>query len=134
MDKNELKKIITLDDRINSKIRQLEDIRCTMESVRGIDYSKDNVQTDPVNAIENTIIKIMEYENCITEDIDRLVDMKEKARKKINKVEGTHGTILEMRYLECMRWEEIAYRLKYGIRHVHKLHGGALEELKKKDK
>lgn len=133
MEKEALKEIIYLNDRINSKIRQLKELRLTREGVKGIDYSRDKVQTSVTSSIENTVIKIVDYEEAINKDIDKLIDMKNEARKLINKVKGPCGTVLEMRYLECMRWEEIAYRLHYGIRHVFKLHGQALEELKKKD-
>lgn len=130
MDKEDLKEIIHLDEKINSKIRQLEELRLTIENIRAIDYSKDKVQTSPSNQVENLIIKIIEHEENIVKDIDRLVDLKEQARKVINKVEGIYGIVLEMRYLECMQFEEIAYRLSYTIQHAHRLHGQALNMLK----
>lgn len=132
MDKKELMKIIYLNDRINSKLRQLDELKLTKETVRGIDYSIDKVQTGPTSSMENVIIKIVDYEQEINKDIDKLIDMKDNARRAINKVDGVYGTVLEMRYLECMRWEEIAYRLNYGIRHVYKLHGQALSKIKKR--
>lgn len=131
MDKEKLKEIIYLNDRIDSKLRQLEELKLTRESIKGIDYSIDKVQTGPTSSIENTIIKIVDYEQEISKDMEKLINMKNNASKEINEIQGIYGTILEMRYLECMRWEEIAYRLNYGIRHVYKLHGQALKELKK---
>ena len=126
MTKEELNKIISLDSRINSKIRQLDELRQTIGNIQSIDYSKDKVQTSPSNQIENTIIKIMDHEEKIAKDIDNLIEMKEQARKAINKVEGIYGVVLEMRYLECMQFEEIAYRLNYSLVHIHRLHGQAL--------
>jgi hypothetical protein len=34
--------------------------------------------------------------------------------------------LLHMRYIECMRWEEIAVDMNYDIRWVYRLHGQAL--------
>lgn len=131
MDKEELRDIIYLDDRIESKLRQLESLRSTKDCIGSIDYSKDRVQVSTVSSgIENVIIRIVDLESDINSDIDRLVDMKQKAREEINKVNGMAGTILEMRYLENMKWEEIAYRLNYSIRAVYKIHGQALEVIR----
>lgn len=137
MNKHKLKDIIYLNDRIDSKLRQLNELRFTMEGIKGIDYSRDKIQTAPTSSVENTIIKIVDYEQAINQDIDKLIDMKDKARKEINKVKGQCGTVLEMRYLECMRWEEIAYRLHYSIRRIYQLHGEGLAKIredKKKEK
>lgn len=134
MNKEELNNIIRLNDRIESKIRQKEEIRATMSGVGGIDYSKEKVQTSLSNSVEDLIIKLVDFEIEITKDIDRLVDLKRKACQAINKIDGVYGTILEMRYLECMRWEEIAYRLKYSIQHVYRLHGQALIKIKDESK
>lgn len=56
------------------------------DAVYGIDYSKDKIQTSPSNSQENLIIKIADLENEISKDIDKLVTMKDKARKEINKL------------------------------------------------
>ena len=130
MTKEELQEIVNLDNRIESKLRQLEELRDTITSIQGIDYSKDKVQTSPSNALENSVIRLIEMEEEISKDIDRLVDKKQDAREKINKVKGEYGTILEMRYLENKEFEEIAYRLGYSIRQIHRLHGESLNKIK----
>ena len=76
----------------------------------------------------------MDFEEEITRSIDRLIDLKQEASKVIDQIDGVYGTVLEMRYLECMRWEEIAYRLNYSIQHVYRLHGQALLKLKDESK
>lgn len=134
MTKEDLLNIIRLNDRIESKLRQKEELKSTMYSIGSIDYSKDRVQTSLVNSTEDLIIKIVDFEEEITKSIDRLIDLKQEASKVIDQIDGAYGTILEMRYLECMRWEEIAYRLNYSIQHVYRLHGQALLKLKDESK
>lgn len=134
MTKDELINIIRLNDRIESKLRQKEELKSTMYSIGGIDYSKDRVQTSKVNTTEDLIIKIVDFEEEITRSIDSLIDLKQGASKVIDQIDGVYGTVLEMRYLECMRWEEIAYRLNYSMQHVYRIHGQALLKLKDESK
>ena len=132
MTKEELRDVMFLDSRIESKLRQLENLKNTKDCLGSIDYSKDRVQTsNTTSSIENAVIRIVDLENEINSDIDDFVDMKQKAREEISKVSTPGSIILEMRYLECMKWEEIAYRLNYSIRAVYKIHGQALEEIKR---
>ena len=50
--------------------------------------------------------------------------------RRINAVDSAElQTILELRYLSYMRWEEIAIELGYGIDNVFRLHRNALDEI-----
>lgn len=130
MNKEELRDIMYLDSRIESKLRQLERLKSTKDCLGSIDYSKDRVQTSGVtSSIENAVIRIVDLEQEINEDIDELVCMKQKAREEMNKATGIENIILEMRYLENMDWEEIAYRLNYSLPAVYKIHGQALKTI-----
>ena len=134
MTKEELRNIMYLNSRIESKIRQLEHIKSTMTDLGAIDYSKDRVQTGVSSSVENTVIRVADLEADINKDINKLVDMKQQARKVINKAAGIESVILEMRYLENMKWEEIAYRLNYSLPAVYKIHGKALKTIKEYSK
>lgn len=43
----------------------------------------------------------------------------------------SHRRVLKMRYLDFYKWEDIAAKMSYDIRHVTRLHHEALEELSK---
>ena len=129
MTKEELKEIRFLDERINSKLRQLEELKAMKGAVCGIDYSKDKIQTSPSNSQEELIIKITDLENNINKDIDKLVSLKNKAMEEINKISGREGTVLEMRYLEGMDWDKIAYELDLSVDSIYRIHGEALKEI-----
>lgn len=133
MTETELKEIVNLDDRIQSKLRQLEELRETITSIKGIDYSKDKIQTSPSNALENSVIRLIELEEEIAEDINTLVSKRQSARERINEIGGVYGVILEMRYLENKGFQEIAYRLSYSLVHIHRLHRVALIRISKDD-
>lgn len=81
---------------------------------------------------EELIIKIINLELLINEDIDRLVDIKSELVKTLKKMDDTDcRLILEYRYLNYYQWEEIAEKMHYTVRWVYKLHGRALEKLEK---
>jgi hypothetical protein len=43
----------------------------------------------------------------------------------------THRLILRLRYIDLMKWEDIAVMADYGLRQVLRLHGSALAEARK---
>lgn len=130
MTKKEFKEIIYLDHLINSKIRLLDNLKFNRLQVKGMQIKSDVVQSSrDGNRQEDLIIKILDLEKEITKDIDNLICEKKKAKTVIDKLDGPYKVIMSMRYLECMKWEEIAYRLDYSIQAVYKIHGQALKRV-----
>ena len=80
--------------------------------------------------MEDAIIKIIDLENEINQDMMKLVELKKDIIRRVKAVESAElQTILELRYLSYMRWEEIAIELGYGIDNVFRLHRNALDEI-----
>lgn len=130
MTKKEFREIIYLDHLINSELRLLESLKTNRLQVKGMQIKTDVVQVSKQgNKQEDLIIKIIDLEKEITKDIDRLIDEKRKAKTVIDKLDEPYKVIMTMRYLECMKWEEIAYRLEYSIQAVYKIHGQALKRV-----
>ena len=131
MTKKELKEIIYLDSLINSKLRQLDELKSSRYSVGGLNIG-DGIHSSGSKAggrQEQLIIKIVSLEEEITRDIDLLIDKKMRAREAIEKLDGVYKLVLSMRYLERMTWERIAMELNYSLRAVYKIHGQALLKL-----
>ena len=83
-----------------------------------------------MKSMEDAIIKIIDLENEINQDMMKLVELKKDIIRRIKAVESAElQTILELRYLSYMRWEEIAIELGYGIDNVFRLHRNALDEI-----
>jgi len=125
--KEYLSQAFHIDQRIDSKLAQVMRLResatkCTQTISDMPRASSPNLQT-----LESTICKIVDLENEINADIDKLVDLKAEARRVINAVaDPDQQLILELRYLSYKNWEEIAEELGYGMTWIHKLHGRAL--------
>ena len=131
MHRSELEKIVHIKKRVDSRIRQLEDLRSTRYSLGAIDYSKDRVQTSKITAPQDIVIKIFDLEAEIQESIGAMVDQKHKVRECICAVPGLEGSVLEMRYLEGMEWKAIACELNYSVSGVKRIHERAIEEIEK---
>lgn len=85
------------------------------------------------NAVENAYCELSDREdkmNSCREDLSkpyrtagRLIYLVEDDKKR---------QVLNMRYLYCKSWEQIAEDMKINVRQIHRLHGYALEEISRK--
>lgn len=135
MEKDELKEIPFLNKLINSNLRQLEELKLYRDRLPGL-QDGDPVQTSGISdRTGNLAVKIASLDNRINEEIDILVDKKEEARELFENLNNNLKLkmIMELRYLECMEWEEVSKVSYYSLRYVHKLHGQAMETLFEKD-
>ena len=130
MTKKEFREIIYLDHLINSKLRLLDNLKSSRLQVKGMQIKYDVVQVSKQgNQQEDLIIRILDLEKEITKDIDSLIREKQRAKTVIDRLDGPYKVVMTMRYLECMKWEEIAYRIGYSIQAVYKIHGQALKRV-----
>ena len=130
MTKKEFREIIYLDHLINSKLRLLDNLKSSRLQVKGMQIKSDMVQeSKQSNKQEDLIIKMIDLEKEISKDIDKLIDEKKRAKGIIDKLDGPYRLVMSMRYLECMKWEEIAYRIGYSIQAIYKIHGQALKRV-----
>ena len=116
-----------LDIRINSKIEQvasLNDLALKATSVvTGMPHSPNKGKSSMADAID----KIIDLQEEINQDIDRLVDLKAEIVAVIKAVDNKeYQTLLEQRYLCYRTWESIAVNLGYSIHHIYKMHNLAL--------
>jgi len=117
-----------LDQRINSKIEQVQALnelatKCT-STITGMPRNPSPSQSPMADAV----CKIIDLQNEINRDIERLVDLKRDIVTLIKSVVDTEQqTLLEKRYLCFMQWEQIAVDMNYSIHHLYKLHSTALD-------
>jgi len=83
------------------------------------------------SAVENAAIKVVALEEEIANDIISFVDVTKEISGIISGISSQEQkTVLEMRYLAFMEWEEVAGRMGYTLRHTFYLHGKALGSIK----
>ena len=117
-----------LDQRINSKLQQIDSLRSLTQKVTQSYDGEVVSRTRNVSSLEDVIIRLMEAEDELNKQIDILVDTKIEIGKLIDLVHNeTYRLILEKRYLCFMHWDQIAADMHYSRRWVLNKHERALE-------
>ena len=95
-----------LDQHINDRLMQLSQLRALTQRITTAYDGEVVSRTRNVHALEDSVIRLMEAEESINEEIDRFVDIKMDISKTIARVRNeNYRLILEKRYLCFMTWE-----------------------------
>lgn len=119
-----------LDKRIDSKIEQLKALNLLATKCTSTLSDMPKSQSISNSRLEDTVVKIVDLQEEINRDIDRLVDLKRdivRAIKKVKKPE--YQILLELRYLCFKTWEEIAVKMNCSIDNVFKIRKNALKSV-----
>ncbi len=120
-----------LDQRINSKLEQLESLnglatKCTT-TLTGMPKNPSR----STSLMADAVAKIVDLQAEINHDIDLLVDLKCELVKLIKNVDHSeYQTLLELRYLCFKTWEQIAVDMNYSIDNVYRIHRKALNTIR----
>ena len=130
--KEELKDLRVISKIIDSKNRQLAQLKRYCTTIKSFDYSKEKTNGGKKQDFSDTVDKIIDLENDINKDIDDLIDKKTKMNEFIKSVlAGNEYAVIQMRYFEELNWLEIAIKLNYTEINIYKIHGKALFKLNK---
>ncbi|MGI5964199.1 MAG: hypothetical protein ACOX7N_10970 [Lawsonibacter sp.] len=120
-----------LDQRINSKLEQVASLT---ELARKATTTLTGMPKNPnrnTSMVADAIAKIVDLQAEINRDIDLLVDLKCDMVRIIKSVgNAEYQTLLELRYLCFKSWEQIAVDMGYNVRHVYRIHGEAVKNIK----
>ena len=129
--KEYLSQAYRLDQRINSKLEQVESLNGLATKVSSTLTGMPKNPNHATSTMADAVSKIIDLQAEINNDIDRLVDLKREMVTVIKAVANIERqTLLEKRYLCFLSWEKIAVDMGYDLRYIHKLHAIALEECK----
>jgi hypothetical protein len=119
-----------IDQRINSKLEQVQSLRELATKATSTISDVPPSGTRNFHRMEDVICKMLDLESEINADITALLDLKKEIIAVINSVENpTYRTLLELRYLCFKTWEEIAFKMNYDRRYLFKVHGRALNKV-----
>ena len=122
-----------IDQRINSKLEQVQSLRSLAEKATSTLSETKVSNSHNVTRMQDIIAKMVDLEAEINADIDTLVDLKREISTVIKQVDNLEfQTLLELRYLCFMRWEEIAVQMSYSSQHMFRLHDDALKAVESK--
>jgi DNA-directed RNA polymerase specialized sigma subunit len=135
--KEYLTQTIWLNKSIDSKLEYLESLKQLTMKVTA-SYSQDKPEKKQQGkkcAMEEALVKVMDLENEVTADIDRLIDLKRGIGEYIRELEDPrHRLILEHRYLNNKSWEEVREIIGFDKRWIYRIHKEALKEIDEKFK
>lgn len=112
-------------ERGNERLKELREITVTL---RGVSYDTDRVQSSTHGGAMSGVEKLADMESKLNRDILKYLELSSRIIDQINGLGDLQcSELLYLRYVSCLRWEEIACRMHIGIRGVYKAHGRALK-------
>lgn len=95
-----LEQAYRIDQRINCKIEQVSSLHSLVTKANSTLTDMPGSPNRNIHRMEDIIVKIVDLENEINQDIDMLVDLKSEIMQAIKKVDDLElQTLLEQRYL-----------------------------------
>lgn len=84
--------------------------------------------SDISSRVERAIVAIAGQSEHLADEIQRLLDVREKVAAAIADVPyPDERRVLEYRYLAFLSWKEISHAMKAGLRTIYRLHDRALK-------
>jgi DNA-directed RNA polymerase specialized sigma subunit len=126
--KEYLSQAFVLDRKIKYKEKQLDALKSHNGYCSPVISDLPKGSPSVLSAVERTALKLMDLEEYIRKQIDELVRLENEIQGVISQVNNPeYETVLEMRYLSFMSWNEIATRMGYASNYVFEVHRRALD-------
>ena len=125
--KRYLLRIRALDRKINQLIEERDDLRALALGGRSPSYDPDKVQTSHDGAAMAAVERWLDLERDIVRLIDKYVTDKHRIILEIQELpDDRHVQLLNLRYVQMRRFEEISVIMGYSYSRVRHMHGDAL--------
>ena len=122
-----LSRAYRLDKKIDWKIQQVDSLNNLATKASGTLTGMPRNPSPSPSRLADVVTKIVDLEEVINVEIDRLVDIKTEITDVIRSVENEdYRSLLELRYLCFKEWEDIAREMNYSLRWTYTMHGRAL--------
>lgn len=102
-----------------------------LEEMDSLSISFEEIKvTRNTSKVENIAIDLISIKNDIDLNNTKMEIVKQEIAFAIDKLEDDElKNLLRLRYIEFKKWRDIAYILRYTVRHTHRKHNKALKEL-----
>ena len=132
--KQYLQQTFRLNAKIDAKKIRIEQLRAFAESVSPPELSHDKVQAGRASdQMGENVTKIVDLEKEKNAEIQQLLDLQEEIESRLKEMpDDDLCLILEKRYINLQKWEQIALDLNYTYRHTTRLHGEAIQAFQEK--
>lgn len=131
--KNYLRSYRMLDREIQIKVDRLAYLRARSTKATPSWTGMPRAKSTSASQMEDLVIKIVQLENEVNADIDRLYARRQRIEADLEQMENpVYRILLEYRYINCLTWEEMTEQMHYSYQHLHRLHNAALKEFEPK--
>lgn len=130
--KEKLKGAMYAQRTLESELDKLQELRSIAQKITPA-YNQAPGGGGSGQALENAVTKIVEQEKVIEVCCDELCARLGEVRALVALLPmGAMRLVMQRRYLNYQKWEQIAAELGYSWQHLHKLHGKALDYILKR--
>ncbi len=120
-----------IDKRIKSRKNRLAYLRTKVGTTKQELSDMPKGSPSLSSQIEELTIRIVDLEASIEQDDKELATARAEILSTIQSIKNENlTTILQMRYLDYMKWEDIMAALDFCRSYLYELHGRALKEIK----
>ena len=115
-----------------AEIEQLKAERETLRSKTGSAPDGQPRSTEPGDVTAEAAIRCEQISRKITDRIEQSAILRDRIETAINGLtDARERRLMRLRYIDGLRWEDVADELGYEIRQVTRIHGWALAKLSK---
>lgn len=127
-----LEEIRRLGDSIAEYEREIERLRTELESISGVSYDSISVMASVSgDTLTNKVARIMELENQVSDTMIERAERRAQIIAQINKMPNrVHMTLLIKRYVDSLKFEQIAIDMNYSYDRIIHIHKEALRSFK----
>lgn len=126
--KHQLKQIRLIDLEVKSKMEELD--RLNNSFLKSPSLKEINVQESKVSLKDDAYVKIINLNDYINEQVDKLIDLKYQLIQAIEQLDDSkERTIIWMKYISSKAWDEIAEELKISKTTLFILHDEAIKKI-----
>lgn len=119
-----------IDKDINDMLDEVATLRSMATKTTSIITDMPRSATKKTSGLADTVIKLMEREEVLDHEIDRLVDLRAEICDAIKCIDDwEERKVLYLRYIGYRDWTEISESMHIGLRQVYRLHGNALKKI-----
>lgn len=123
-----LRRAFEIDRRLQARYRRLSVLESRASGSYYREESEVCHQTYVRSRMEEYSIKVVELQELISDDEKLLSDVRGEIKSVIRAVGNElYISVLDMRYLQYLSWDEICAQTGYSKSYIFKLHGCALE-------
>ena len=128
--KRKLQNYVWIKENIQSLEDRLLEIDTQLTKIT-TNLSDENVQTtkDP-DKWTNLINERMEVEGMINRELCRCLKEIQYIENLISNLPEREKLLMRLRYIDNLKWEEIALKMDYTWQHMHRIHAKALNKIK----